>query len=348
MDAIKGRGTASNPSNRFERLHLEAEPGEGELVGPSTELFRDTTKSILSENESPDINFRFSLNPYRGCEHGCVYCYARPSHEYLSFSAGLDFETKIMVKEDAPDLLRRRLRSPKWQPQVIALSGNTDCYQPCERELCITRRCLEVCRDFRNPVGIITKSSLVCRDIDYLGELAALGAAHVYVSVTTLNSDLARAMEPRASTPARRLAAIAQLSAAGIPVGVMTAPIVPGLNDHEIPQILRAAAAAGARSAGWTLLRLAKPVDELFDSWLESHFPERRVRVMNRIRECRDGAISDSQYGRRMRGAGNYAGHIARLFDSSVGRFGLAEGLPRLDSGSFRRPVEKGDQLPLF
>ncbi len=349
MDPIKGRGTALNPANRFERLHFD----RGDEVDPddplpTTELFRDATRSILAENDSPDIGFRFSLNPYRGCEHGCVYCYARPSHEYLGFSAGLDFETRIMVKADAPELLRAHLRSRRWQPQVIALSGNTDCYQPVERRLRITRRCIEVLADFLNPVGIITKSALVSRDIDVLRPLAAVGAAHVYVSITSLDPELARRMEPRASAPARRLAALRALSEAGIPVGVMTAPIVPGLNDHEIPKLLAAAAEAGARTAGWTLLRLAEPLDRLFDDWLTHHYPDRRQRVLHRIRECRDGAITDSRFGRRMRGEGAYAKQIAALFASAARQHGLDAALPRLNAGAFRRPVQAGDQLALF
>src|SRR6185295_425302 len=227
-----------------------------------------------------------------GCEHGCVYCYARPSHEYLGFSAGLDFERRIMVKDDAPELLRRTFASPRWSPEVIALSGNTDCYQPVERRLQLTRRCLEVFGDFRNPVSVITKSALVARDADLLASLAAVDAAHVHCSITTLDPELARRMEPRAATPERRLEAIAALAAAGVPVGVMVAPVIAGLNDAEIPRILDAAAAAGARDASWVLLRLAAPLDTLFDEWLGEHYPERRERVLHRIRETRAGRLS--------------------------------------------------------
>jgi DNA repair photolyase len=349
VDPIKGRGTSLNPANRFERLHFDAgEEAHPDDPLPATELYRDSTRSVLAENDSPDIGFRYSLNPYRGCEHGCVYCYARPSHEYLGFSAGLDFETRIMVKDDAPELLRAHLSSPRWQPQVVALSGNTDCYQPVERRLRITRRCLEVFAEFLNPVGVITKSALVCRDTDLLARLAAVGAAHVYVSITTLDPELARTMEPRASSPARRLAALRELSTAGVAVGVMTAPIVPGLNDHEIPRILEAAAAAGARSAGWTLLRLAAPLDRLFEDWLATHYPQRRQRVLHRIRECRDGSITDSKFGRRMRGQGAYAKQISDLFRSAARQHGLDRPLPPLDSSAFQRRPQKGDQMTLF
>ncbi len=349
MNVLKGRGTAINPVNRFEKLHLDRSDHAGpDDPAPQTELFRDTTRTILAENDSPDLQFRFSLNPYRGCEHGCVYCYARPSHEYLSFSAGLDFETKIMVKEDAPELLRARFQSPRWRPEVVALSGNTDCYQPCERDLRITRRCLEVFREYMNPVGIITKSALVCRDVEVLAPLAAVDAAQVHISLTTLDDDLARAMEPRASTPARRLHAIRELSAAGIPVGVMTAPIIPGLNDHEIPKILEAAAAAGAKSAGWTLLRLASPLDRLFDDWLLQHYPDRRHRVLHRVRQCRDGKISDARFGHRMRGGGTYANQIAALFKSAARKYHLDVPLPGPNTAAFQRPPQPGDQLALF
>ncbi len=349
MDIIKGRGTALNPANRFDRLHIErSEDPQADEPAPVTELYRDTTRNILAENESPDIPFRYSLNPYRGCEHGCVYCYARPSHEYLGFSAGLEFETRIMVKEDAAALLRARFQSPRWQPDVVVLSGNTDCYQPSERDLRITRACLEVFREFLNPVGIITKSALVCRDVDLLAPLAAVGAAQVHISITTLDAELARSMEPRASTPARRLAAIAELHAAGIPVGVMTAPIIPGLNDHEIPKILEHAAAAGATAAGWTLLRLAKPLDRLFDDWLSQHHPARRNRVLHRLRECRSGEINDPRFRHRMRGSGHYAEQIAALFRAATRKHGLDQQLPAANTGAFRRPLQPGDQLTLF
>ena len=348
---IDGRGTRSNPENRYQQLHLEPLPREDadEPVAPEpTVFYRDTSKRVLAENDSPDLGFRFSINPYRGCEHGCVYCYARPSHEYLSFSAGLDFERRIMVKDDAPLLLRAHFLSPRWQPQTVALSGNTDCYQPVERRLQLTRRCLEVFRDFRNPVSVITKSALVARDADLLAELAADGAACANVSITTLDGDLARRLEPRAATPERRLEAVAALVAAGVPTGVMVAPVIPGLNDSEIPSILERAAAAGARRAGWTLLRLPAPVDGLFVDWLERNFPERRNRVLGRIRDCRDGALSDSRFGRRMRGQGEYAAQIEALFRAAARRTGLDRAAPPLSADAFRRPPRPGEQLSLY
>jgi len=275
-------------------------------------------------------------------------CYARPSHEYLGWNAGLDFETRLLVKDDAPALLRQKLASKHWQPEVIALSGNTDCYQPVERRLKVTRGVLEVLRDFRNPVGVITKSALVARDADLLGDLAQHGAAHVRVSITTLDPELARRMEPRAATPDRRLQAVARLAEAGVPVGVMVAPVIPGLNDAEIPRILEAAARAGAATASWVLLRLASPLDELFTHWLARHYPEKRDKVLNRIRETRDGRLNDSTFGKRMRGDGEYAKQIALLFDATARKNGLHRPLPPLRSDAFRRPPRHGDQLCLL
>jgi DNA repair photolyase len=347
---LDGRGTRLNPANRFERIHVDlTDVDEPDAVAPPvpTELYRDATRSALAENDSPDLGFRFSLNPYRGCEHGCIYCYARPSHEYLGFSAGLDFERKLMVKMDAAALLREALAAPRWQPQVIMLSGNTDCYQPVERRLGITRACLEVLAEFRNPVSVITKSALVTRDADLLAALAADGAAHASLSITSLDADLARRMEPRAASPERRLHAVATLAAAGVPVNVMIAPVVPGLNDHEIPAILEAAAAAGARSAGWVMLRLASPLDQLFTDWLEKHFPDRAQRVLGRIRECRGGKLNDTRFRIRQRGLGPYAEQIRNLFDLARRRRGLDKPLPPLSVAAFRRPPRTGDQLEL-
>lgn len=334
-----GRGTRLNPANRFERLHVELDgPDEGAGVpAVPTEIYRDASRTILAENDSPDLGFRFSINPYRGCEHGCIYCYARPSHEYLGFSAGLDFERKLMVKLDAPALLRAALASRRWQPQAIMLSGNTDCYQPIERVLRLTRGCLEVLAERRNPVSVITKSALVVRDADLLASLAGDRAAHVALSITSLDADLARRMEPRAASPERRLQAIAALSAAGVPVAVMIAPVIPGLNDHEIPAILERAAAAGARSANWVMVRLASPLDQLFAAWLERHVPDRAARVWGRIRECRDGRVNDTRFGIRQRGTGAYAAQIRQLFDLAARRRGLDRPLPPLETTAFRR-----------
>jgi DNA repair photolyase len=348
---LSGRGTGLRPPNRFEELHFEPDPaadGDEDAAPVATHYYRDASRTVLAENQSPDVGFRFSLNPYRGCEHGCVYCYARPSHQYLGFDAGLGFETQILVKDDAPALLRKALRAPRWEPQVVALSGNTDCYQPIERRLGITRRCLQVFAEFRNPVGVITKSALVARDADVLAELASHRCAQVRLSVTTLDPDLARRLEPRAATPARRIEAIAALAKAGVPTGVMVAPVIPGLNDAEIPAILRAASEAGARTASWVLLRLAAPLDGLFVEWLDRHLPLRRDKVLHRIRECRAGRISDSTFGRRMRGEGEYARQIGALFDASARRHHLDGGLPELDPSAFRIPPDRGDQLALL
>ncbi len=343
--APRGRGSALNPVGRFERLDFEYEDGERD-DSLQTVLLRDTSRSALAHNDSPDVPFSFSLNPYRGCEHGCAYCYARPTHEYLGFSAGLDFETKIVVKEDAPALLRRKLASRSWRPQVIAMSGVTDPYQPVERRLCITRGCLEVLVEFLNPVGIVTKSHLVTRDVDLLGELAAVNAVSVSVSITTLDPELARDLEPRAAHPRRRLAAIAVLADAGIPVGVNVAPVIPGLTDFEIPAIVAAAKEAGANHAAYIVLRLPLGVKELFSDWLRRARPDRRERVLNRVRDMRGGALNDPNFGRRMRGTGVYADQIAQLFSQALRTSGLRHGGPSLSAERFRRPG--GSQLSIF
>jgi DNA repair photolyase len=323
--SIHGRGAAQNPANRFEPLHFEPDPEAAaeESPSPVTEFLRDTSRTIIARNDSPDVGFEFSVNPYRGCEHGCIYCYARPFHEYLGFSAGLDFETKILVKEDTPTLLRRELSSPRWRPEVIALSGVTDPYQPIERRLRLTRGCLEALRDFRNPVVVVTKNHLVTRDVDVLAEMASREQAAICVSITTLDGELQRIMEPRASPPTRRLAAIEELTRAGVPVSVLAAPVIPALTDHEIPSILMAAARAGARSAGYVLLRLPHAVASLFDNWLTRHFPDRREKILNRLREMRGGALYDARYFARKRGEGLFADQIEDLFDLGCHRAGL-------------------------
>ena len=358
--ALKGRGATDNPANRFERLRVvadewgpEADRVDGDPArgaggrgpSPETRFYRDASRTILSWNDSPDVGFDVSINPYRGCEHGCIYCYARPTHEYLGFSAGLDFETRIMVKEDAAALLRERLLSPRWDPRPIAMSGVTDPYQPVERKLGITRACLEALAEFRNPVTVVTKNHLVTRDVDLLGELAAHDAAAVAVSVTTLRPELQRVLEPRTAVPARRLEAIRTLAAAGVPVRVMVAPVIPGLTDPEIPAILDAAAEAGASRASYIMMRLPHGVKELFADWLEARFPDRKTRVLNRIREVRDGRLNDARYGSRMRGEGVYADHIRQLFETARRRAGLASSAVQLSTAAFRRP---GTQLELF
>lgn len=341
------RGAAQNPPNRFEKIHLEPDqdwnPEEDPL--PRTQFLKDTSKTIIAYNDSPDIGFEASVNPYRGCEHGCIYCYARPFHEYLGFSSGLDFETKIMVKENAPKLLRDELSSPKWKPQVIAISGVTDCYQPVERKLKLTRGCLEVLAEFRNPVGIVTKNFLITRDIDVLSELARYHAASVHISLTTLDTELRKIMEPRTSPPAARLEAIRRLSAAGIHVGVLIAPVIPGLTDHEIPSLLDAAAKAGAKAAGHVTLRLPYAVAPLFEQWLQTHFPDRKEKVLNRLRAMRGGKLYDSEFGKRMRGNGIFAGQIDQLFDVARRKVGIAERGHELSVAHFRRPGGKQMEL---
>jgi DNA repair photolyase len=330
--------------NRFERIEIEWEEPGAEKV--ETVYLKDTSRTVLSRNDSWDVPFDVSLNPYRGCEHGCIYCYARPTHEYLGFSAGLDFETRIMVKEDAPELLDRELDSARWTPQFIGLSGVTDPYQPIERKLGITRRCLEVLAAFRNPVGIITKNALVRRDIDHLSGLASVDAAAVIVSITTLDPDLARVMEPRTSRPRDRLATIRELTAAGIPCGVLVAPVVPGLTDSEIPAILSAAAEAGAQSAAFIPLRLPGVVAPLFEAWLDEQVPDRKQRVLNRVRDIRGGRLNDPRFGRRMQGEGEYAEQIKSLFETTRRKLGLAPRGGELSTAAFRRP--SGHQLRLL
>jgi DNA repair photolyase len=360
--AIKGRGAAENPANRFERLHLDADefgdgrasgapppeaaPGsEADGAGPAavrTEYFRDATRSIITRNDSPDVGFETSLNPYRGCEHGCIYCYARPTHEYLGLSAGLDFETKIFVKERAPELLREELVRRSWTPQTLVLSGVTDPYQPIERKLELTRGCLRVLTEFRNPVAIISKNVLVLRDADLLGELASHCAAAVAISITTLDERVRRVMEPRTATVEHRLQAIADLNARGIPAGVMVAPVVPGLTDHELPTILARAGEAGARFAGYVMLRLPYAVSPLFEAWLERHFPDRRQKVLDRIRDLRGGRLNDPRWGARMRGDGPFADLVSNVFRVARQRAGIPEGHPPLSAAAFRRVTNQG------
>jgi DNA repair photolyase len=347
QEPLRGRGTSSNPANRFELILREREPNAADDgPAPTTQFFRDSTRSIIARNDSPDVGFEVSINPYRGCEHGCVYCYARPTHEFLGFSAGLDFETKIMVKEDAPELLRRELAAPGWRPQVISVSGVTDPYQPVERRLGLTRRCLEVLAEFRNPVAVVTKNHLITRDVDLLAGLAGHGAATAFLSVTTLDGGLARRLEPRATQPAGRLEAIAALARAGVPVGVLVAPVIPGLTDHEMPAILAAAAAAGARYAGYVLLRLPHGVADLFDGWLQQHYPERREKVLSRLRAMRGGALYESRFGARMLGRGALAEQVRALFQLGCRRAGFAADFPTLSVVAFRRPG--GTQRLLF
>jgi DNA repair photolyase len=344
----RGRGAPVNPPNRFEPLWYSRDPEWSDPEDPAldTQFFKDTSRSIISYNDSPDVGFDASINPYRGCEHGCVYCYARPTHEYLGFSAGLDFESRILVKADAPELLHRELSSPRWKPQALAISGVTDPYQPIERHLQLTRRCLRVLADFRNPVVIITKNHLVTRDADVLGDLARYDAACVFLSVTTLDGSLCRVMEPRASHPTRRLTAIETLSQAGVPTGVLVAPVVPGLTEHELPSIIAAAVRAGARSAGYVTLRLPHGVGPLFEQWLAQHVPDRKDKVLHRILAIRGGKLNDPRFSSRMRGEGIFADQIRSLFALACRKAGLDGRGPRLSTAAFRVPSEA--QLSLF
>ena len=345
---VRGRGSASNPKNRFESIETVPEPPQDSdaISSPHTEFFPDRSRSIIAYNDSPDVGFDASINPYRGCEHGCVYCYARPTHEYLGFSSGLDFETKIMVKEDAPELLRKELSSRNWTPQLVALSGNTDCYQPVEKTKQLTRRCLEIFLEFRNPVVIITKNFLVTRDVDILAELARYDCVGVTVSLTTLDHKLSSLLEPRASRPARRLAAIKKLAEAGVPVGYLQAPMIPGLTDAEAPAIGAAAAKAGATFSGYVALRLPFAVKSLFEDWLEQNYPEKKNKVLGRVREIRGGKLNDPNFTSRMRGQGIYAEQMAKLFQLARKKSGITERWPKLTIEHFQRPGI--DQLRLF
>ena len=335
---LHNRGALIDPVNRFEKISFvrDEEISDEEYPSPKTVFYKDTSKTVISYNDSPDIFFETSLNPYRGCEHGCVYCYARPTHEYFGLSSGGDFESIIFVKTEAPLLLRKELTSSKWKPQVIALSGVTDCYQPFERKFQITRQCLQVLLDFQNPVTVTTKNKLVTRDIDILKAMTAYHGVCVTLSITTLDADLARKMEPRASTPANRLKAIEELSKAGIPVTVNVAPIIPGLTDHEIPSILKAAAQAGARGAGYSVVRLPYAVKEIFERWLVEYFPERKDKVLHRIRELRDGSLYDSGWGTRMTGKGLFAKNIRDVFDMGYKRAHFLDERIHLSAASFR------------
>lgn len=349
----RGRGSTINPSGRFERLAYDdadtdvVQPDEfGDAPArPRTELFRDSSASIVARNESPDVGFDASINPYRGCEHGCVYCYARPTHEFLGLSAGLDFETKILVKEKAPELLRAALSSRSWKPTPLALSGVTDPYQPIERKLRLTRGCLGVLLEFRNPVIVITKNHLVTRDVDLLAALAEHHAARVFVSVTTLDASLARTMEPRTSSPERRLEAIATLAQAGIPTGVLVAPVIPALTDSEIPKIIERAANAGARHAGYVVLRLPHGVKSIFEEWLDAHYPDRKDKVLSRVRALRDGKLYQPGFDERMSGTGIFAEQIGALFEASVRKHGLAARGKPLSTAAFRRAAPGQHEL---
>lgn len=355
--ATKGRGAGLNPGNRFEdvRLHVLGEHLD-EIVAENpdgtrvvTQVYRDKSKTVLNHVDSPDVGFEWSVNPYRGCEHGCIYCYARPGHEMLGWSCGLDFETKIVAKHDAAALLRPALLHKKWMGQTIVMSGVTDPYQPIEAKLRITRSCLEIMAELRQPVGLITKSRLILRDIDLLSELARHNAARVSVSLTTLDKKVAMKMEPRASSPTDKLAAISGLAKAGVPVNVMTAPIVPGLTEHELPALLKAAAEAGATSAGYVLLRLPYQVKALFMDWLAREFPEKAAKVEHGIRETRHGALYNTEWFERQKGKGVRAEQLARTFKMFTRRYGLDQPHEPLSNEAFlEKKREREGQMTLF
>lgn len=351
-----GRAAQHHPPNRFLTTHLEEtfddRQHDEELLADErktpTQFIADAAQTIITENNSPDLGFRFTINAYRGCEHGCAYCYARPTHEVFGLSAGLDFETKVFVKHAAAELLRGELSRPSWRGEVITISGVTDCYQPAERRFRLTRGLLEVMSEANQPTSIITKNALVRRDLDLLASLAERRLAHVFLSVTTLDAELARRMEPRTSPPAMKLAAMKALSEAGVPVGVMVAPVVPGLTDHEMAGILKAARDAGARSAGYVLLRLPLTVAPVFQTWLAENFPDKRERVESLIRATRGGGLYQPQFGLRQRGDGPYAAQIAQSFQVFARKFALDEPLPKLDGSRFRPPRNGAGQMSLF
>lgn len=349
----KARGARSNPKPRFDRQAREAFDDGWDLdedlpPAPATVIHVDKSKSIITRNSSPDVLFDRSINPYRGCAHGCVYCFARPSHAYLDLSAGLDFETQLFVKPDAPRLLEAELRNRRYRPGIMAIGTNTDPYQPIEREHRIMRGCLEVLADFNHPVAIVTKSHLVTRDIDILAPMAAKGLASVAVSVTTLNRDLHRKLEPRAAIPAKRLEAIRLLSEAGIPTTVMAAPMIPRINDHELEDILAAAKDAGAQSAAYILVRLPHEVKDLFAEWLKAHFPDRAQHVLSLLIQQRQGKLYNAAYGKRFVGSGPHAELLAQRFLIAQKKLGLDHVEHHLDTSQFKIPPTIGDQLGLF
>jgi DNA repair photolyase len=354
--SIKGRGAGIQPENPYLPVHVEPDLEHVEhddeyladLDRPPTEYIPDESQTIVAENDSPDVGFRYSVNPYRGCSHGCSYCYARPGHEYLGLSAGLDFETKVFVKFRAAELLREFLARPRWKPETIAFSGVTDCYQPAEQRFEITRACVAVAAECRQPIGIITKNALVTRDVDLFAQLAEHHAVRVSLSITTLDAKLARVMEPRTSSPEARLRALRELSAAGIPTNVMVAPIIPGLTDSEMPAILTAAREAGAQWAGYVMLKLATTVRPVFLDWLQRNYPEKADRVQSHIRSVRGGKLNDSNFGSRQVGTGNLAEMISDTFGLWCKKLGYLDEHPALNADAFRPPLPNTGQRRLF
>ena len=355
-ESPKGRGSNLNPPNRFGGPYhvqdLEQVQNDEEYLASlckvPTEYIPDKSQSVVSKNDSPDVGFRYSVNPYRGCSHGCAYCYARPTHEYLGLNAGLDFETKILVKHDAPELLREFLSRDGWLPESIALSGVTDPYQPAERQFGVTRGCIEVAADVRQPISIITKNALVLRDLDLLKEMAKRRLVHVNISVTTLSAELARSMEPRTSTPEARLRAVRELTSAGVPVRVLVAPIIPGLNDSEIPMILKASKEAGALGAGYILVRLPWAVRPVFLEWLARTRPAQKDRIESRIRSVRNGELNDPNFVSRMTGKGELADRIHDLFHIFKKKYGIDDDLPPYNRDDFRPPRRSSGQQSFF
>jgi len=347
-DYFKGRGAQIKSENKFLKGQYVAEHIEGLdeplLSAPTTQIFYEAAKKVVNKVTSPDLGMAYSLNPYQGCEHGCIYCYARNTHEYYGFSAGLDFESKIVVKKNAPSLLEKFILRPDWNPVPISISGNTDCYQPIERQLGITRGLLKIFAQYRHPLGMITKNSLILRDLDLLSDLAKDNLVHVYLSITTLDEDLRRVMEPRTASAIKRLQTIEALAKAGVPVGVMNAPIIPGLNHHEIPAVLKAAADHGALGAGMAVVRLNGSIGQLFEDWLRKNFPDRFDKVLNQISDMHGGNVNDSEFGRRMVGEGNFAQVIHQLFLTSKKKYFTGKTLPPIDLTKFR----KGGNLSLF
>jgi len=343
-----GRGAQSNFTARYNAHQTEADlesygwfDPEEEKSLLTTKFFEDTSQTIVNSNDSPDIGFTYSINPYRGCEHGCIYCYARPTHEYLNLSPGLDFESKIFVKYSAPELLRKKLLTKSWVGETIFFSGITDCYQPAERKFQLTRSCLQVLLEFRNPVAMITKNQLICRDIDILKQMAEYNGAVVYLSVTSLNPEVTRILEPRTSLPHARLKAIEELAKAGIPVGVNVAPVIPGLTDHEMPSILKAAAEAGAKYAGYTPVRLPSTVAPLFEEWLNVHHPDRKNKIITAIRSMRDGKLNDPNFGSRMQGTGPRADLLSETFHLFSKKYNFNNKFFSLSNESFRKVTDQ-------
>jgi len=353
-EKLKGRGAQLNPPNRFDKLHIEeleedkeydySEAGEPRKI--STNFYKDYSKSVISKNDSYDLDFNYSFNPYRGCEHGCVYCYARPTHEYLGFSSGIDFETKIIVKEDAAEILEHEFKKKSYKPEIIMFSGNTDCYQPIERKLKITRKALQVCLEYRNPVSIVTKNSLIERDIDILEKMASMNLVTVLMSITTLDKKITSSMEPRTSTPERKLHTIEELSKHNIPCGVNLAPIIPGLNDEEIPVILKEVSKRGGVLARHSMIRLPYSVKEIFIEYVKKEFPDRSSKILNKIREIHGGKLNENEFGKRFRGEGKLADTINDLFDLTCKKFHLNEKRTDLNVNLFRK--DKNKQYEIF